>query len=73
MRTLISGGTMVMTNVHHHIKNATTSIVPGNTDFNNAVKFGRKGYVLRTSMFKGIRRKEFNSKLNKCGTTFIQF
>ena len=28
--------------LHHHIKNATTSIVPGDTDFNNAVKFGRK-------------------------------
>ena len=55
------------------MKSATTSIVPGNTDFNNAVKFDRKGYVLRTSMFKGIRRKELNSKLNKCGTTFIQF
>ena len=26
--------------LHHHIKNATASIVPGNTDFNNAVKFG---------------------------------
>ena len=26
--------------LHHQIKNATTFIVPGNTDFNNAIKFG---------------------------------
>ena len=28
--------------LHHQIKKATAYIVPGNTDFNNAVKFGRK-------------------------------
>ena len=28
--------------LHHQLKKATTSIVPGNTDLNNAVKFGRK-------------------------------
>ena len=54
--------------LHHQIKKATTSIVPGNTDFNNTVKFGRKTNILGTSMIKGIRRKEFNSKLNKCST-----
>ena len=59
--------------VHRHIKNATTTIVPGNTDFNNAVKFGRKTYILGTSMIKGIQRKEFNSKLNKCSTRFRPF
>ena len=41
--------------LHHHIKNATTSIVPGNKNF------------------KGIRTKEFNSKLNKCSTRFRPF
>ena len=59
--------------LHHQIKKATTYIVPGNTDFNNAVKFGRKTYILGTSMIKGIRRKEFNSKLNKCSTRFRLF
>ena len=59
--------------MHRHIKNATTTIVLGNTDFNNAVKFGRKMYILGTSMIKGIRRKEFNSKLNKCNTRFRPF
>ena len=59
--------------LHHQIKKATTYIVPGNTDFNNTVKFGRKTYILGTSMIKGIRRKEFNSKLNKCSTRFRPF
>ena len=59
--------------LHHQIKKATTSIVPGNRDFNNAVRFSRKTYVLGTSMIKGIRRKEFNSKLNKCSTRFRPF
>ena len=59
--------------MHHQIKKATTYVVPGNTDFNNAVKFGRKTYILGTSMIKGIRRKEFNSKLNKCSARFRPF
>ena len=54
--------------LHHNIKNATTSIVPDNPDFSNTVKSGRKAYIIGTSMIKGIRRKEFNSKLNKCST-----
>ena len=37
------------------------------------MKFGRKAYVLGTSMIKGIRGKEFNSKLNKCRTQFRPF
>ena len=57
----------------HQIKKATASIAPGNTDFNNAMKFGQKTYILGTSMSKGIRRKEFNSKLNKCSTRFRPF
>ena len=56
--------------LYHHIKNAITSIVPDNTDFNNAVKFGRKAYILGTSIIKGIRRKEVSSKLNKFSTRF---
>ena len=59
--------------LHHQIKKAPTSIVPGNTDFNNTVKYGRKTYILGTSMIKGIRSKEFNSKLNKCSTWFRPF
>ena len=59
--------------LHCHIKNATTSIVPGNTDFNNTVTFGQKAYILGTSMIKEIRRKEFNSKLNKCNYRFRPF
>ena len=54
--------------LHHQIKKATTSIVPCNIDLNNTVKFHRKTYILRTSMIKRSRRKEFNSKLNKCST-----
>ena len=50
--------------LHHQIKKATTSIVPGNTDFNNAVKFGRKTYILEASMIKTIRRKEFKGGLS---------
>ena len=59
--------------VHRHIKIATTTIVHGNTDFNSAVKFGRKTYILGTSMNKGILRKEFNSELNKCSARFTPF
>ena len=43
--------------LHHEIKKATPSIVPSNTDFNNAVKVGRKTYILGTSMIKGIRKE----------------
>ena len=51
--------------LHHYIKNTRTSLLPGNTDINNVAKFGRKAYILGISMIKRIRRKEFNSKLNK--------
>ena len=59
--------------LHHQIKKATTSVVPGNTDFSNAVKFVGKTYILGTSMIKGVRRKEFNSKLSKCSAQFRPF
>lgn len=59
--------------INHHIKNATTSIVPSNTNFNNAVKFSGKTYIPGTSIIKGIRRSKFNSKLNRCGSRFRPF
>ena len=37
------------------------------------MKFVRKTYILGTSMIKGIRRKEFNSKLSKCSAQFRPF
>ena len=40
--------------LHHHIKNSITFIVPGNTDFNNAMKFGRQAYIPGTSMINEI-------------------
>ena len=55
------------------MKNATAFIVYGNTDFNNAVRFGRKAYILETSKIKGVQRNELNSKLNKCSTWFRPF
>ena len=41
--------------------------------YNEAVRFGRKAYVLGTSMVKGIKRNEFNSCLKKCNTRFRPF
>ena len=51
--------------LHYHVKNTATSIVPGITDFNNAVKFGGKVYIRGISMIKGIWQKKFNLKLDK--------
>ena len=59
--------------LHRYKKNATASIVPGNVYFNNAVKFGKKAYILGRCMMKGIRRKELNSKLHKFSTQFRPF
>ena len=39
----------------------------------NLFRFGRKAYVLGTSMVKGIRRNEFNSCLKKCNTRLRPF
>ena len=49
------------------------SIIPGNTKYNEAVRFAGKTYVLGTSMVKVIRRNEFNSYLKKCNTRFRPF
>ena len=35
--------------------------VPGNAKYSDAVRYGRKTVILRTSMIKGIRMKEFNN------------
>ena len=56
-----------------NITKQSKSIIPGNTKYNEAVHFGRKAYVLGTSMVKGIRRNELNSNLKKCNTRFRPF
>ena len=53
--------------------NASQQVIPGNTNYNNAVKYGKKTYVLGTSMIRGIPRKVFNSKLKKCSARFRPF
>ena len=50
----------------------TQPVIPG-TNYNNAVNFGRKTYVLGTSMIKGIPRKMFNPKLKRCSARFRPF
>ena len=56
-----------------NFKNQYKNVTPGNNNFNEAVRYGRKTYVLGTSMVKGIRRNEFNSHLRKCNTRFRPF
>ena len=56
-----------------NFKNQYKNVTPGNNNFNEAVCYGRKTYVLDTSMVKGIRRNEFNSHLRKCNTRFRPF
>ena len=56
-----------------NITKQSKSIIPGNTKYNEAVHFGRKAYVLGTSLVKGMRRNEFNSYLKKCNTRFRPF
>ena len=56
-----------------NFKNHYKIVTPGNNNFNEVVRYGRKTYVLGTSMVKGIRRNEFNSHLRKCNTRFQQF
>ena len=56
-----------------NITKQSKSIIPGNTKYNEAVRFGRKAYVLGTSMVKDIRRNEFNSYLKKCNTRLRPF
>ena len=52
---------------------ANKNRVPGNTTYNEAVKHGKKTYVMGTSMLKGIQRNDFNSNLNKCSARFRPF
>ena len=56
-----------------NISKQSKSIIPGNTKYNEAVRFGRKAYVLGTIMVNGIRRNEFNSYLKKYNTRFRPF
>ena len=55
------------------VSEQSKNLIPGYTKYNEAVRFGRKAYVLGTSMVKGIRRNEFNSCLKKCNTRFRPF
>ena len=45
--------------MNNDIEKYKNADIPGYTNYNEAVRFGRKGYVLGTSMLKGIRRNEF--------------
>ena len=45
--------------MNNDIEKYKNADIPGYTKYNEAVRFGRKGYVLGTSMLKGIRRNEF--------------
>ena len=36
--------------------------VPGNNSYADVVKFGKKTFILGTSIIKGIRMKKFNQK-----------
>ena len=56
-----------------NITKQSKSIIPGSTKYSEVVRFGRKAYVLGTSMVKGIKRNEFNSFLKKCNTRFRPF
>ena len=47
------------------VSKQSKNFIPGYTKCNEAVHFGRKAYVLGTSMVKGIRRNEFNSCLSE--------
>ena len=55
------------------VSKQSKNLIPGYTKYNEAVGFGRKSYVLGTSMVKCIRRNEFNSCLKKCNTRFRPF
>ena len=55
------------------VSEQSKNLIPGYTKYNEAVRFGRKAYVLGTSMVKGIRRNEFNSCLKKCNTRLRPF
>ena len=55
------------------VSKQSKSLIPGYTKYNEAVRFGRKTYVLGTSMVKDIRRNKFNLCLKKCNTRFRPF
>lgn len=43
--------------------NYRPKVVPGNSSYNDVVKYGKKTFILGTSMVKGMRMKEFNQHL----------
>ena len=45
--------------MNNDIEKYKNADIPGYTKYTEAVRFGRKAYVLGTSMLKGIRRNEF--------------
>ena len=55
--------------VNYHQENDkgdhTPKTVPGNSTYKDVVKFGKKTFILGTSMVKGIRMKEFNHHLKQ--------
>ena len=57
----------IVTNLHQENDKQTwkplKKTVPGNSSYKDAVKYGRKTYIIGTSMVKGIRMKEFNQNL----------
>ena len=55
------------------VSKQSKNLIPGYTKYNEAVHFGRKAYVLDTSMVKSIRRNKFNSCPRKCNTRFRPF
>ena len=59
----------VVTNLHQDNdkqtwRQTTRKTVPGNSSYKDAVKYGRKTYIIGTSMVKGLRMREFNQQLH---------
>ena len=59
-------------NNHSNARNIE-KVIPGNTTYRDAVKFGKKTFIFGTSMVKGIRNKEFNQHLTKCSAQIRAF
>ena len=55
------------------VSEQSKNLIPGYAKYNEAIRFGRKSYVLGTSMVKDIRRNELKSCLKKCNTIFRPF
>ena len=55
------------------VSKQSKNLIPGYSKYNEAVRFGRKAYVLGISMVKDIKRNLFNSCLKKGNTRFRPF